>query len=417
MHKSKSILASLYTMMLLPLIIVGVILSFFVWRAVYGTACDETRNTLSVVAHAAVDELNLIYPGEVKLTDDSIMKGEQDFVQAHEILDAFHENNQVEIDVYFDGKSILSTRLDETGEMLYSKPIPSAVQNYVCEKGLEYYSDTFLIDSDKYIVYAIPLTSSNKDCVVVMQSLDKIKNDANTIVFKIFIVIFITILIASAVCVFYANSIGHAVKEIKAYLGSMVDRAESGEMKGKVLDRQDEIGEIGRYAITVNEELSKLISCDPLTELYNRRAARARFAKRLENKSKDKDLTVAMGDIDFFKKINDTYGHECGDIVLKKVAEVLKLHMKERGFAARWGGEEFLLVFDKNFDITCDKVHMILDKIRELKFEYDDKEFQITMTFGVQTYKEGMDMDEMIRLADEKLYYGKENGRNCVVTE
>jgi diguanylate cyclase (GGDEF)-like protein len=104
-------------------------------------------------------------------------------------------------------------------------------------------------------------------------------------------------------------------------------------------------------------------------------------------------------------------------MVLKKVAELIRNQMESRGFAARWGGEEFLLVYKKNREITTDKVHLLLEEIRSTSFEYDGERFHITMTFGIQECAEGLDMDGTIRLADEKLYYGKETGRNRIIAD
>lgn len=415
MPKKKSILVSLLVMMLLPLLIVGVILSFLGWRAVYQATCDETRNTLSVVAHAASDEMNLMYPGELTVEDGRAKKGEEDFLKAHEILDAFYENNKVDITVYFNGKSILSTYKDSEGEMLLNQDAPETIQYYVCEKGMEYYSGKFEADGEKFIVYAIPFGADNAGCILTMQPLSEITNYANTLALKIVSAFIVTILIAAAVCILYANNLVSVLHKMKDYLGSMADRNASVQMNEQVLKRQDEIGEIGRYAITVNEDLSKLINHDPLTNLYNRRAGRAQLKKRIEANAGD--ITIVLGDIDFFKQVNDTYGHECGDLVLKRITEILQKHMEKRGFAVRWGGEEFLLVFDKSIDISCDKLQLILDEIRAIVFQYEEKEFQVTMTFGVQAYEAGMDMDEAIRLADEKLYSGKKAGRNRIVRE
>ena len=414
MKNNKSILSSFLCMMLIPLMVVGIILSVCAWRAVYNTVRDETKDILSLAAHSVSDEINLMYPGQVTVEDGTVKKGGKDFEEASDILDAFHTNNQLDIVVYYDGAGILSTSRDGDGEMIIGQPVAEVIKHYVCESGLEYYSNQFVENGETKSVYGVPFGADQNGCILVMQPASKIMNYANTIALQVVMIVLVSVLIASAFCVVYANNVVKVIQQIKNYIGSMADRAASAQMPEHVLKRKDEIGDIGRSAVTVNEDLSKLINCDPLTELYNRRAGRARLAKLLENRD---DVTVVMGDIDYFKQINDTYGHECGDVVLKKVSALLRQHMENKGFAVRWGGEEFLLVFKKNSKIALDKTQLLLDEIRAVKFEYGSETFQITMTFGVQEAKEGMDMDEVIRLADEKLYYGKSGGRNRIIKE
>ena len=113
--------------------------------------------------------------------------------------------------------------------------------------------------------------------------------------------------------------------------------------------------------------------------------------------------------------INDSFGHECGDVVLKEVAAALNEGMRGKGFVARWGGEEFLLVFE-----SCDETaagvftNQILDNVREKVVEYDGIPHSVTMTFGVAGRLPEDTIATQIRRADEKLYNGKEAGRNRV---
>ena len=223
----------------------------------------------------------------------------------------------------------------------------------------------------------------------------------------------VVLLIVSVICVIFVNRLGSALTQIKDYLSKIAVKGETPVLAREVAERKDEIGDIGRFAVNVNDELDKLINTDPLTGLYNRRAGRVELLKRLAA-NPDK-LTIVMGDIDHFKKVNDTYGHEMGDVVLKKVSQVIAENMKERGFAARWGGEEFVLVFDKPYNLAYDYTGRILNQIRNILFDSDGGEFQVTMTFGVTPYEDGMQMDELLRTSDEKLYYGKEHGRNRII--
>lgn len=410
MQKSKSILISLLTMMILPIIVVGGILSMVAWSAVYNTVCLEMRNSLSIVAHASTDEINLMYPGDVKINKDgSIQKGENSLADAREIIDAFQSNNQIDINIYYEENCIMST----VDSMCDSEVLPAEISKIVMDKKMEYYSKKLSIGGVDCIAYAVPMGANIDGCVMAFQDITVAQNHANTIAMKIVLVVLITVLIAVAVCIMYANKLVGVIQKIQKFLGSMADRDSDLEMHEQVLERRDEIGDIGRSAVSVQKDLSKLINCDPLTELYNRRACLSKLSRRIDKSNQP--ITIVMGDIDFFKQVNDTYGHECGDVVLKYVAQILAKHMENNGFAARWGGEEFLLIFDADANDAKQKVEQILNEIREHIVSYDNQEFGITMTFGVQQYQAGLDMDTFIKLADDKLYHGKENGRNCIV--
>ncbi|MBP5152518.1 MAG: GGDEF domain-containing protein [Lachnospiraceae bacterium] len=126
---------------------------------------------------------------------------------------------------------------------------------------------------------------------------------------------------------------------------------------------------------------------------------------------------LSIADIDFFKKVNDTYGHNAGDDVLRAVAGILKENMVGKGFAARWGGEEFMLVFDRlSSKQAVPVLEKALDDIRANTVETEGFEIKVTMTFGISDGSQGP-IEDIVSVADEKLYYGKQNGRNRIVID
>ena len=132
--------------------------------------------------------------------------------------------------------------------------------------------------------------------------------------------------------------------------------------------------------------------------------------------SPDIFLSIAIGDIDFFKKVNDTYGHECGDEVLRTLAAVFKKEMEGHGVVARWGGEEFIFVFE---GVNGDEAMVLLDHlqraIRDTVINYEGLQLKVTMTFGLVEYNTKLRLDENINIADERLYIGKEKGRDRII--
>lgn len=167
-----------------------------------------------------------------------------------------------------------------------------------------------------------------------------------------------------------------------------------------------------------NKELRQIASTDPLTKLWNRfrMLDHANRCLRKYNRGEMQFLSVAIGDIDHFKVINDTYGHECGDEVLRRLADLFREHMAEVGAVARWGGEEFLFLFeDMNGDDAWSELSKMQLKINRLEIPYEDQVIHVTMTLGLTEYDSHISMDANIKEADDKLYKGKQSGRNRIV--
>ena len=166
-----------------------------------------------------------------------------------------------------------------------------------------------------------------------------------------------------------------------------------------------------------NQKLQQMASLDTLTQLANRRSMNEYLAQLVFEKEKKGDtFCIAIADIDFFKKVNDTYGHEAGDFILKESAKIFEATMEGRGKVSRWGGEEFLFCFE---DLQIKQAYAVLDDMRNLisqrKFIYKDTEINITVTIGLEEYYHIYGVEGTISSADKKLYNGKSNGRNMVV--
>lgn len=167
-----------------------------------------------------------------------------------------------------------------------------------------------------------------------------------------------------------------------------------------------------------NDELRHVASTDPLTKVWNRFRMLEHVEKCLKRfrRGEMQFLAVAIGDIDFFKRVNDTYGHECGDAVLKSLAHLFDTETRQIGAVARWGGEEFLFLFENmNGDDAWTALSHIQLKLNKLEIPYGDQTLHVTMTFGLAEYDFNMTLDDNIKVADDKLYKGKEGGRNRIV--
>ena len=153
---------------------------------------------------------------------------------------------------------------------------------------------------------------------------------------------------------------------------------------------------------------------DALTSLYNRRFLE-RYIEEIPY-GKRTDYVIAMVDIDFFKKVNDTYGHEAGDKVLVKVASCLQDAAGKDNLAVRWGGEEFILYFpDHTQELVYTKMEELRREVESLVIQAAGCPIQITITSGIACGLADSNYEKVIRSADEKLYLGKQRGRNRVV--
>ena len=161
-----------------------------------------------------------------------------------------------------------------------------------------------------------------------------------------------------------------------------------------------------------------LATTDGLTELYNHRYFQEQMIQNIETgKRYNKPFSLIMIDIDFFKKFNDTYGHQSGDAVLKQVAQILKKNVRSTDVVCRYGGEEMAIILTNtnNQDAltTAEKICKAVSE-KPLKL-VNGNDVKVTISLGVATYPEnGVGSPEMIKYADECLYIAKENGRNQV---
>jgi diguanylate cyclase (GGDEF)-like protein len=168
-----------------------------------------------------------------------------------------------------------------------------------------------------------------------------------------------------------------------------------------------------------NLKLQELLNTDPLTELANRRHLMHTLAQGFQRSSRSgHPLALIMADIDHFKAINDTYGHQQGDVALKAVAETLRSNLREYDLAARFGGEEFALVLPETDAPGAVQVaERVRATVQGLRFTGPLERLRMTISLGVTTLpnKAVKDIEDLIRLADDALYGAKHEGRNRVI--
>ncbi|HVT03921.1 MAG TPA: diguanylate cyclase [Thermoanaerobaculia bacterium] len=167
-------------------------------------------------------------------------------------------------------------------------------------------------------------------------------------------------------------------------------------------------------SLTAEKRMEELATTDALTTLANRRRMKQLFdSERARVKRSGRGFTLVLSDIDHFKRFNDTWGHDCGDYVLKEVAATLKRSLREQDTVGRWGGEEFIsLLLETNIEQGMQAAEKMRKAIEEERFQFGGHDLSVTMTFGVATFEPGDDLETSIKRSDEALYVGKEGGRN-----
>ena len=405
-----------------PVMIMGCMIVLFSMKRYESLVSEEVDNSLLTTAKAVQMMYDDLYPGDYVLVGDtfvSLYKGEKELTGDHALIDSMGSETGTIITLFYKDARILTTMVSENG----ARPIGTKLNDRIyktmeSKPAVAYYSGT--IGDEEYYECYMPLINSDGTFIGIIGTgmpAATVKAKVRLATWPIFIGALLLMLVASLISIRYTTGMVKSIGDIGKFLSVVTSGKLDAVMNGQTIKRNDEIGDTAQAVVKMRDVLRIMVEKDPLTMLYNRRCGSGRFKKLQENaKRSGIPYCVVLGDIDFFKKVNDTYGHDAGDEVLKFVALELRRMMMGKGFAARWGGEEFLLVFDdSNIDETRKEMEEFLDRIRASVIHYASKEIRITMTFGILAGDPEEDMKESVKKVDEALYYGKENGRNRII--
>ena len=177
---------------------------------------------------------------------------------------------------------------------------------------------------------------------------------------------------------------------------------------------------IGERIINLERRIMELANTDPLTGLLNRRAFMERMGPEMSRAQRDKKpLSLLLTDIDHFKSVNDTHGHQAGDLVLQRFGEQLTTCARPYDFVGRYGGEEFVVCLPgadgRQADSVAERMRRQIEDM-EIMLPDDPRPIRITASFGTafNSGESGEHIDLLIKRADDALYLAKNKGRNCV---
>lgn len=427
-EKRESLATGYLLMTILPLIAVIIIL-FIVAANRYSFAVSNMKmDELVTLGDVTIMQFNANIPGDYALrsvkTENGdgleLIKGDQVISNKQDYFDAFKEKTQTDISLIYSDTRIITTFTDSLGRRAIGTGINGQVMNAVyAEENVQKY-DNVKIENVIYIAVYLPVTNQDGS-VVGMLELAKPKNvisdEIRKTILPLVIIAVLSVLFFAYISLRFASRLLKRIGQLKLFLTKVAEGNLNESLGIDVLKTKDEIGEAGVAATNMQKSIRNLVEKDALTEIYNRRYANNYLNKVIRKAQiSGQPFAVCIADIDFFKKVNDTYGHDMGDVVLKDVAALLRNQMTGQGMAARFGGEEFLLVFDKvGMNEGAEILQETLEKLRRMVFEYENITFSVTMTFGIVDGDSELGQDELLKMADQKLYDGKQNGRNRVV--
>ena len=415
----------MYTIAILPVILFALVITIAGIPFLSGIMHDMAEKELRNACMSTALLMDATYPGDYRLTgSDSLYfyKGDTDITMDYSVVDSIKESTNLDITIFYKDTRILTTIKDENGSRMVGTGIASQIYKTVYEDGQEAFYNNTVIFGTPYYTYYVPLVSSHGNVQGMIAAARPSANVNKTIRSYILILAGIALILTGLmifIVVGITRPMTRSIDSIFAFVKEASGGNETVTLDENVLRRHDELGEIGESVLMMQRSMRSMMESDPLTGLFNRRSAHRKLSPIIAKaKNSPESFCVCIGDIDFFKHVNDTYGHDAGDEVLIKVGEIIREHMKNYGFVARWGGEEFLMVFDRTSLLMAENsLWGLLDKIRAAEIRYDNYVIKVTMSYGVSEWDKEKSVDDLIRDADDKLYYAKNNGRNRVVSK
>ncbi len=420
MRKIKGTLTkSIMSISILPLLVLGILVAIICTQAIYASLRDEIGHSLEVQARNVYEHLSLLYPGALHAKGGQLYKGEVPLSEELHLVDRVKEISGSDITFFCGDVRCLTTVRNTEGMHATGTRADERVTEKVLKRGESYFSDRVNVDGTFYFGYYLPLFDQDSQ-VIGMLFVGRVRAEVIKQISGSVLTVWLTLAGVLAVALALSYRYGRKLILALSQVKEILEEGAAGDLEiqpdPKLLARQDEIGDMGRFAVALRMNIANLLSHDPLTGLRNRRYSEETLQRLAQEAEGGGIFTVAMGDIDCFKAINDTYGHQAGDEVLRQVAAYIGRSVQSRGLAFRWGGEEFLLVYT---DIGSAEASEYLQDLRvgisQLSIPWKGEKLSVTMTFGTADSSQEKNVDKLVQLADASLYIGKASGRNCVV--
>lgn len=424
-HTKNSLGWKMLALVVLPVLLLGTILMGVGMHAFSGSMEKHVQKEMTEQTQLILRMLDQEYPGEFSLRKDTegnyrIYKGGQDITRDTEFIDDMKEIMGVEVTLFCQDVRLLTTLKDAKGNSFVNTAVSSVIAKDVLkQKKAHFYTSTTNVGTERNFAYYQPIFLKDGTCfgmVGVCRRAADVEKNIREAVFPLLLVCIAAMFVIGGIGVWYAQKLAGRIHVLQRFMKKLTQEEFETEIPGSLLKVNDELGDLARSGKTMQESIRRQVELDELTQLYNRRYGDKRLLRmRQEMQKSGVPYCVAIGDIDLFKKVNDEYGHEAGDVVLTRVARILKELMLCEGYVCRWGGEEFLLVMeDCTLERAGELLQNILDTLRTQEIEYLDRTIRVTMSVGLVQAEPSEEIDDILRRADRRLYYAKSHGRDQV---
>lgn len=393
-------------------------------RQTESSVYQEVESGLENVAQMTMYLYEETYPGDYAYDSASktLYKGGKKVEGASKFLEHYKECSGTDVTIFYKDVRVITTIKDKNGDPIVGTRINSIVKKEVYEGRQAHFYSKSTIENENYFSYYCPLFDENDQCVGMVFA-GKPSDYVDWIVWKSVVPILLLVLLSMIILIFviwnYADHLNRAFRQLQRFLGNVEEGDFTVELSEMLTKRKDEIGQMAGTAVRMQHSLRDLVQRDSLTGLYNRHYGEI-WMKQVKEEARDtgEPFSIAIADIDFFKKFNDCYGHDCGDMVLRKVSELLQTQVGRQGYVSRWGGEEFLIIFKRfTLEESVNFAEEIREKLHRTELRYHNDGFHVTLTIGVAAGDSEKSIESMVKCADCALYEGKRNGRDQVVCE
>ena len=409
----------------LPIFVLGIVLMVVSMQTFSDKMEGHVRKEMTQQTRLILKILDENYPGEFSLNKDvkgnyHIYKGGKDITKDTEFIDNMKEIMGVEVTLFCQDVRLQTTLRDSKGRLFINTAVSSVITKDVLKKKkAHFYRSTTNVGDERYFAYYEPIFLEDGTCfgmVGVCRKATDIEKNIRMAVRPILLLSIAAIFVIGAISISYTRILTKRIRILQQFMKKLTKDDFEAEMPAGLLKVEDEIGDLARSGKKMQESIRRQVEYDEMTQLYNRRYGDKNLLKmKAQMQISGIKYCVAIGDIDFFKKVNDNYGHEAGDEVLIHVARVLKEQLLANGFVCRWGGEEFLIVIESHTIEQAEHIlQSILDTLRNQTITYQEQQIRVTMSMGLVSVKAEDEIDDILRCADQKLYEAKENGRDQI---
>ncbi len=407
-----------------PLFVMGLVTMAVSYFFGYRTVSTEVEAGLKNVATATKYVYEDVYSEQISFTDKgdgtySVNPTKDKMASDTEYIDRIKESTDIDVTVLYYDIRLLTTLKDHEGNRLTGTVVSKKVVDDLMRSGAPVFYDKIMVYDENYYACYIPVNNDKGEfagMIFAGKPTAEVKQEVLLSILPIIIVSVIMMIFGALIGGNEAKKLAAVIDKEKNFLGQIADGNLRANFDADILKRPDELGEMGKFMVHVQRFLRDMIERDTLTNLYSRRIGETRMRNtRMALIEDGIKYQIAMADIDHFKRFNDTYGHDCGDLVLQTVAGVFNRYMIGKGYAVRWGGEEFIIVFeDMTFELANEHLVKVREAILNEVVEYKGELLSITMTFGIVPGS-AEELDDVIKKADKLLYIGKEGGRDRIV--